>query len=417
MSTKSLGVLGQTIQAQFGSLNKWTVQSDKTDPFRNDTPAGHRDGAWFAARRDAIGRTAPLHLRGFHYAFLGQPKPDGTPYANNAEDYKWMQDDASKAARWLGYIDFEDIVDNRNTPPVVKLWTQPQPSPSVFVDVDVTLPDAADLMPRAMVEDFTGAQPYHIVFVGEKASLREVLEPVADDVGADLYLPTGDISDTMIHQMAREGVADGRPMVCLYFSDCDPSGYTMPILVTRKLQAFTLLDFPELDWQVHRVALTPEHVRIMGLPSDPLKSSEKRAGKWFDRFGIEQTEIDALATLRPDDLRRIVRDAVKPFRDSTLAGRVAEARNEWLREAQAVIEAADSGEGDRVRAQATAELERLQSEIDVVLAGMQIDPSMYDLPPVAVPAANPSATTAPEPLCSSEDDYAEQTIRLINDRI
>jgi hypothetical protein len=126
----------------------------------------------------------------------------------------------------------------------------------------------------------------------------------------------------MIHQMARLGVADGRPMVCLYFSDCDPSGYGMPISLSRKLQAFTLLDFPDLDWQVHRAALTPEHVRTMGLPSTPLKPSERRAGKWFDRFGLEQTEIDSLATLRPDDLRRIVRDVVKPFRDRTLDGRV-----------------------------------------------------------------------------------------------
>ena len=50
---------------------------------------------------------------------------------------------------------------------------------------------------------------------------------------------------------------------------------------------------------------------------------------------------------------------------------------------------ADEGT-DRGRAQAADELERLQSQIDDVLAGMQIDPSMYELPPVDIPAANPT---------------------------
>ena len=413
----SRSVLGAIIDAQPGRPGDWTVQSAQTDPFRNDTPAGHRDGAWFAATRDAIGRTEPLHLRGFHYAFLGQPKPNGEPYSNTAADWEWLQNKAAKGARWLSYIAFEDVVDNRNTPPVVKLWKPPQPLPTVSVDVSVMLPDAADLTPRAAVKDFTGTQPYHIVFIGEKASLREVLGPEADRVGADLYLPTGELSDSMIHQMARLGVADGRKMVCLYFSDCDPSGYGMPISLCRKLQAFTELDFPDLQWEVHRAALTPEHVRTMDLPSTPMKETERRAGKWFKRFSLEQTEIDSLATLRPDDLRQIVRDVVKPFRDKTLDGRVIEARRAWEEGAQAVIESAEGADADRVRDQAAEELERLQSQIDDVLAGMQIDPSMYELPPVQIPTANPSPTPAPEPLCSSDDTYADQTTRLMNDRL
>ena len=38
--------------------------------------------------------------------------------------------------------------------------------------------------------------------------------------------------------MAKIGADDGRPMVVLYFSDCDPAGWNMPIEVGRKLQAF-----------------------------------------------------------------------------------------------------------------------------------------------------------------------------------
>ena len=68
-------------------------------------------------------------------------------------------------------------------------------------------------------------QPYRLVFFGEKTSLEDVLSPVARDCGADLYLPAGEISDTMLYQMAQAG-ADGRPADggVRASADCDPSG-------------------------------------------------------------------------------------------------------------------------------------------------------------------------------------------------
>src|SRR2546430_2085737 len=44
----------------------------------------------------------------------------------------------------------------------------------------------------------------------------------------------------------------------------------------------------------------PGSVREYGLPSTPLKDTEKRAGSWQREMHVEQTEIDALASLRPD---------------------------------------------------------------------------------------------------------------------
>ena len=71
---------------------------------------------------------------------------------------------------------------------------------------------------------FKGEQPYKLALVGEKSSLEDVLGPIAENHEADLYLPTREISDTLIHQMAKIGAEDGRPMVVLYFSDADPAG-------------------------------------------------------------------------------------------------------------------------------------------------------------------------------------------------
>ena len=60
-----------------------------------------------------------------------------------------------------------------------------------------------------------------------------MLDPVADRFSADLYLPTGEISDTLVYTMASRMVPDdGRPMVVFYFADCDPAGWQMPISVS-----------------------------------------------------------------------------------------------------------------------------------------------------------------------------------------
>ena len=130
----------------------------------------------------------------------------------------------------------------------------------------------------------------------------------------------------MVHKIAKNGADDGRPLIVLYFSDCDPSGWNMPIEVGRKLQAFKATLFPDLEFRQYRAGLTPDQVREYGLPEAPLKASEKRAVDWQAAMGVEQTEIDALVQLQPDLLRQIAEDAIEPFYDSSLARRCREAR-------------------------------------------------------------------------------------------
>ena len=144
----------------------------------------------------------------------------------------------------------------------------------------------------------------------------------------------GQISDTYLYQIARDGAEDGRPMVVFTFSDCDPAGYwDMPTSIGRKLQALRDLHFPDLEFTVVHAALSPEQVRALDLPSSPLKSGETRRVDWRAIYGAEQTEIDALATLQPRELERIAREAVAPYYDSgveasrhTGRGRLAQPR-------------------------------------------------------------------------------------------
>src|SRR5262249_9800209 len=123
-------------------------------------------------------------------------------------------------------------------------------------------------------------QPCRIIFIGEKVSLRPILEPLTRRIDGELILPTGDISDTLLFGMAARADADGRPAVVLYFSDFDPAGWNMPIVVARKLQALRDLKHPDLDIRVYRVALTYEQCVSLNLPSTPLKEGERRADAW-----------------------------------------------------------------------------------------------------------------------------------------
>ncbi len=296
--------LSAALESLGGSMTQWTVMSDVSDPFRMDKPGNHRNGEWLADTMARLSITQPIHDRGLHYAILGQPAPTapkgGGVYMNTGENWEWLQD-VIKAARWLNYVSWEQIKDQRNDAPDILMWSPPEPEPYVSVDFEVTIPSAEDLTPRAMIDGFLGSQPYHLVLIGEKSSLRDVLGPIATEHGADLYLPAGDPSDTMFYRMAKSGVEDERPMVVFYFSDCDPSGWNMATVASRKLQAHQAGSFPELEFRVYPVALTPDHVRQYNLPSTPLKAKEKRAPAWIAAMGVEQTEIDALAhaTARP----------------------------------------------------------------------------------------------------------------------
>lgn len=416
MTASPLRAALDSVIAETGrSLRDLTVLAPKNDPFRLDTPARHRDGRWLAETAAALGLgDRRIHLRGLHYMILGRPMPDGTPYLNDDDHWEWLQGDAAKAARFLGYIPFDQIVDQRNAGPVIRIRSRQGVQAYLTTELSVSIPEAWELQPRIDVEGFEGVQPYRLALVGEKSSLADILGPLAERHGADLFLPTGEISDTQVYAMAKAARDDGRPLAVLYFADCDPAGWQMGISVARKLQALKVLLPGMPDFQVHRVALTPAQVREYGLPSTPLKATEKRADPWREAMGAEQTEIDALASLRPDLLRRVAADAIRPFFDETLERRVSEARYRWLGEAQEAVDlAADTEQLQAIRYEAAEQLENMRQQILELNAALRIDPGDIRLPSWEIPAPELDGGEPPAPLIDSRWPFAEQCDRLI----
>jgi hypothetical protein len=382
-------ILEAACEAEGVAQKAFTVLALGRDPYRLDTDTHHANGRWLAQQLARFyGSTKPAHWRGLHYSIIMAKvkirKPDGLIYRNTDEDWTWLNEKAGKAARWLGYIPFDRIIDRRNNPPIIHRAQKVEPYATVLSDLtDVEFPD--DITPGPAAAGFDVRQAFSFACFGEKASLEDICLPWASAHQVDLYLGTGETSDTFIYQIARDAVADGRPLVVFILTDCDPSGWQMLISIARKLQAIRDLQFPALRWEIVHVGLTPDQARYFQLAEEPIKKGDKRAAAWEKAFGVKQTEIDALTTPEMTDrgiLRQLLDDAIAPYIDTALEGRVEQAKTEWYEEATAIVDAQIDAEAV---AQVRERIEQLQQELDDAKDVLNAATEDIELPEVTVP--------------------------------
>ena len=314
-------------------------------PYRFDTPRKRRDAEWFVEHWRKY--RGVKHIRGLHYKLIGgATKPNGHRYVGDFANFTWLQT-ASAAARWLGLIAFDEFEDRRSGDPFI-YRTERDPTPlTVGADssfgaepttIDIFDGEEGELRLFPTIVGMKAEQQFLLAIFGEKSSIRGEAEPLAIELGADLYLETGEQSATHVYHIAQRADADGRDLVVLAITDCDPAGYQMAVSIARKLQALIDLHFPALNATVIHIGLTPAQVRHYRLPSSPLSPKELRRTRWRERMGVQQTEIDALLTRHPGALTAMIREALKPYYDPTLNSRVRRAEGEWRADAEAKIE-------------------------------------------------------------------------------
>lgn len=421
-----LGQLGQLhadLIEEYGlDPDEMRVMSEGFDPYALDNRANRARAEWLAETMAALGLTDRVfHVRGLFYALVSSPsvvRPDGARFINTHANYRWLGDTV-RYARWLGVVPFWQIIDERNTPPRIE-WAAARHfrfRPSAGADAEhAALPRPGRLAARWDEEQgFPGRrQPFRLGLLGEKTGLEPVLRPLAERFGADLYLPSGEPSITMVHDMAEAAARDGRKLILFTFCDFDPTGNNIPATTARRLQALRDLLYPELEFEVRIVALTEEQVRDLGLPSTPLKASESRAPEWEARYpDLEQTEIDALSTLRPEVLVEIAEDAIAPFFDADLPERQAQAEADWQARADAVVEAAEQADpalraiGARMAGMAAAMQEAIDRYNEVADEWEQRGEAVaaeITLPVFITPKPETEEDGAPPPLAASEMD-------------
>ena len=97
----------------------------------------------------------------------------------------------------------------------------------------------------------------------------------------------------------KHALAYGAPVEVLHIGDHDPSGAHLFLALAEDVEAFG----PRYGLEVTftRLAVTPEQIEALALPTAPAKATDNRA------FEGATCQAEAIA---PDDLARIVQDAV-----------------------------------------------------------------------------------------------------------
>lgn len=143
------------------------------------------------------------------------------------------------------------------------------------------------------------SQDAYVEVWSEKEAIAGVLLKATWDWDVPLLVCRGYPSLTYLHDAAFEIERQGKPAWLYYFGDHDPSGVDISRKVESELRHFA----PEAEIHFERVAVTPQQIEAMDLPTRPTKRSDSRA-KGFDGRSVE---VDAIP---PATLREIASDCI-----------------------------------------------------------------------------------------------------------
>jgi hypothetical protein len=141
----------------------------------------------------------------------------------------------------------------------------------------------------------------------EKDAMADLVERLTSRYDVSVLVCKGFPSLTALYEASvrfEERIDQGKEVTLFHLGDCDPSGESATEAVTQSLDsAFGC------DVTVERLAITPEQIAELNLPTRPTKRSDSRSHRWNGQGCVE---IDAI---RPSDLERILEDAIQPLID------------------------------------------------------------------------------------------------------
>jgi hypothetical protein len=156
----------------------------------------------------------------------------------------------------------------------------------------------------------------------ESDSIAGVIVDVTAEYTVPLFPAKGFSSIGFLYPSARglARAAAGRPAHVLYVGDWDPSGKVIPEKIEAELRAHA----PEAEIHFRRLAVNPDQISALNLPSRLAKASDSRA-KSFSGATVEAEAIPVAV------MQQIVREAIEGFIDPHLIG-TTEAAEESERE-------------------------------------------------------------------------------------
>jgi hypothetical protein len=169
-------------------------------------------------------------------------------------------------------------------------------------------------------------QPHRLLVMIEAAGMKPIIETVTADYSISVIPSGGFDSLTVKHDLA-DALGVYTAVEILHIGDHDPSGVHVFSSAAEDIQALAVgLGLGhDTDIRFTRLAVTPEQVATLNLPTAPPKEKDRRA------FEGETTQAEAIP---PDVLAQIITDAIEQRLDrkayNSLLKREARIRNQLI---------------------------------------------------------------------------------------
>jgi hypothetical protein len=138
------------------------------------------------------------------------------------------------------------------------------------------------------------AQDCLVVIMCEKDAMLGVLEQETRPYQVPVVITRGFPSLSLLHDLAELIEEQDKPVFIYYYGDHDPSG----VWIDRSIEERLLDLAPTADLTFERVAVLPEQIEELGLPTRPTKNHPRNThARDFDGDSVELDAIPA-ATLR-----------------------------------------------------------------------------------------------------------------------
>lgn len=232
----------------------------------------------------AVERDHPVSLRGVYYRVVSIGAVEKTEAAYRVVGRQLLK------LRRRGLIPYHHITDGTR-------WVV---RPRTFGSLDEMLESAAASYRRAIWDD----QEADVHVFTEKDAITGVIEPVTREWDVPLGVLRGYCSESFAAEMGEAINWHDGPVFVYNLGDHDPSGVDCWRDFRSKVTSFA----PSADLTFERLAVTPEQIERLRLPTRPTKRSDSRSAS----FDGESVEVDAIP---PGVLRQIVRDAIEQHVD------------------------------------------------------------------------------------------------------
>ncbi len=240
-----------------------------------------------AAIITAVSTETPITVRGVYYRVVSVGAVEKTEKGYGAVQRRLLH------LRRTGLVPYGTITDGSRL----------RRKPNSWDDGGHALDDLASSYRRALWND----QDAEVIILSEKDAISGVVYPVTAEFDVELCITRGYSSETFTYSIAETikwNNRAGKKTFVYQLGDHDPSGVDGWRSFGSRVREF----LPGADMEFARIAVTPEQIEQLALPTRPTKTSDSRAAK----FAGESVEVDAIPA---STLRATVRAAIEQHID------------------------------------------------------------------------------------------------------